>query len=135
MSSPNTRAKGSCFSQSPAYLTGHGVDNHAIEVRIVKGDAKAPLCFQSSSALASHTWVSKNLSRSFPSSEVRNSPVKWANWINRLLPRYGAHWKRVGIYDAILLSKQLINRDENLLAAALCSGILPATPSTSAWAQ
>ncbi|VVA41671.1 PREDICTED: aminotransferase, partial [Prunus dulcis] len=74
----------------------------------------------STSALASHSWVSKNLSRSFPSSEVRNSPVKWADWIDRLLPRYGGHWRRAGIYDAILLSKQSINRDENLLAAALC---------------
>ncbi|CAL9004407.1 unnamed protein product [Prunus brigantina] len=87
---------------------------------LMKNDAEAPLCFESTSALASHTWVSKNLSRSFPSSEVRNSPVKWVDWIDRLLPRYGPHWKRAGIYDAILLSKQSINRDENLLAAALC---------------
>ncbi|CAL2229286.1 unnamed protein product [Prunus armeniaca] len=58
---------------------------------LFKKDAEAPLCFQSMSALASHSCVSKNLSRSFPSSEVRNSPVKWANWIDRLLPRYGAH--------------------------------------------
>ena len=87
---------------------------------LFKNDAEAPLCFESSSALASHSWVSKNLSSSFPSSEVRNSPVKWANWIDRLLLRYGAHWKRAGIYDAILLSKQSINKDENLLVAALC---------------
>ncbi|KAI5316194.1 hypothetical protein L3X38_045370 [Prunus dulcis] len=52
--------------------------------------------------------------------EVRNSPVKWADRIDKLLPRYGGHWRRAGIYDAILLSKQSINRDENLLAAALC---------------
>ncbi|CAL9019385.1 unnamed protein product [Prunus brigantina] len=64
---------------------------------LMKKDAEAPLCFQSSSALASHSWISKNLSRSFPSSEVRNSSVKWVDWIDRLLPR-----------------------DENLLAAALC---------------
>ncbi|CAL9013694.1 unnamed protein product [Prunus brigantina] len=88
--------------------------------KLMGEDAEAPLCFESNSALASHTWVSKNLSRSFPSSEVRNSPVKWVDWIDRLLPRYGAHWRRAGIYDAILLSKQSINRDENLLAAALC---------------
>ncbi|CAL8995333.1 unnamed protein product [Prunus brigantina] len=87
---------------------------------LMKKDAEAPLCFESASVLASHTWVSKNLSRSFPSSEVRNSPVKWVDWIDRLLPRFGAHWRRAGIYDAILLSKQSINRDENLLAAALC---------------
>ncbi|CAL9001592.1 unnamed protein product [Prunus brigantina] len=87
---------------------------------LMKKDVEAPLCFESSSALASHSWVSKNLSRSFPSSEVRNSPVKWADWIDRLLPRFGAHWKRAGIYDAILLSKKFVNRDENLLAAALC---------------
>ncbi|CAL2238070.1 unnamed protein product [Prunus armeniaca] len=88
--------------------------------KLMKKDAEAPLCFESTSALASHSWVSKNLSRSFPSSKVRNSSVKWVDWIDRLLPRYGAHWKRAGIYDAILLSKHSINRDENLLTAALC---------------
>ncbi|CAL9021995.1 unnamed protein product [Prunus brigantina] len=125
MSSSKTRAQGSSSSVPSDYITGAGVDNHAIEVRsklypfaqknldenvlhlfentlvlgphwfgpvppemaeLMRKDAEAPLCFESNSALASHTWVSKNLSRSFPSSEVRNSPVK----------------------------------DENLLAAALC---------------
>ncbi|CAL2229817.1 unnamed protein product [Prunus armeniaca] len=90
------------------------------KAKLMKKDAEAPLCFESTSALASHSWVSKNLSHSFPSSEVRNSSVKWVDWIDRLLPRYRAHWKRAGIYDAILLSKHSINRDENLLAAALC---------------
>ncbi|CAL9021252.1 unnamed protein product [Prunus brigantina] len=37
-------------------------------------DVEAPLCYQSSS-LASHTWVSKNLGHSYPSSEVRNNIV------------------------------------------------------------
>ncbi|KAL6284690.1 hypothetical protein ACE6H2_015619 [Prunus campanulata] len=158
MSSPKTRAHGSSSSVPPDYITGTGVDKHAIEVRsklhpftkkkldenvlhlfentlvlgprwfgsfptemaaLIKRDAEAPLCFQGTSALASYSWVSKNLSRSFPSSEVRNSPVKWADWIDKLLPKYGAHWRRAGIYDAILLSKHSINRDENLLAAAL----------------
>ncbi|BBH01894.1 autoinhibited Ca2+-ATPase 11 [Prunus dulcis] len=153
------RAQSSSASIPPDYVTGSGIDAHAIEVRsklhpfaqknldenvlhlfentlvlgphwfgpvpaevaeLLRKDAEAPLCFESTSALASHSWVSKNLSRSFPSSEVRNSPVKWADWIDRLLPRYGGHWRRAGIYDAILLSKQSINRDENLLAAALC---------------
>ncbi|CAL8123394.1 unnamed protein product [Prunus armeniaca] len=159
MSSPKSRAQSSSVPVLPDYITGAGIDSHAIEVRsklhpfaqknldenvlhlfentlvlgphwfgpvppemaeLMKKDAEAPLCFESSSALASHSWVSKNLSRSFPSSEVRNSPIKWADWIDRLLPRFGAHWKRAGIYDAILLSRQSINRDENLLAAALC---------------
>ncbi|CAL9012728.1 unnamed protein product [Prunus brigantina] len=144
MSSPKTRAQGSSSSVPPDYITGAGVDNHAIEnvlhlfentlvlgphwfgpvppemAELMRKDAEAPLCFENTSALASHTWVSKNLSRSFPSSEVRNSPVKWVDWIDRLLPRYGPHWKRAVIYDAILLSKQSINMDENLLAAALC---------------
>ncbi|CAL8163978.1 unnamed protein product [Prunus armeniaca] len=80
--------------------------------QLMKKDVEAPLCFESTSALASHSWVSKNLSWSFPSSEV--------DWIDRLLPRYGPHWKRAGIYDVILLSKKSVNRDENLLAAALC---------------
>ncbi|KAI5351152.1 hypothetical protein L3X38_004043 [Prunus dulcis] len=159
MSSPRSRAQSSSASIPPDYITGSGIDAHAIEVRsklhpfalknldenvlhlfentlvlgphwfgpvpaevaeLLRKDAEAPLCFESTSALASHSWVSKNLSRSFPSSEVRNSPVKWADWIDRLLPRYGGHWRRAGIYDAILLSKQSVNRDENLLAAALC---------------
>ncbi|BBH05113.1 autoinhibited Ca2+-ATPase 11 [Prunus dulcis] len=159
MSSPRSRAQSSSASIPPDYITGSGIDAHAIEVRsklhpfaqknldenvlhlfentlvlgphwfgpvpaevteLLRRDAEAPLCFESTSALASHSWVSKNLSRSFPSSEVRNSPVKWADWIDKLLPRYGGHWRRAGIYDAILLSKHSINRDENLLAAALC---------------
>ncbi|KAI5326179.1 hypothetical protein L3X38_035253 [Prunus dulcis] len=159
MSSPRSRAQSSSASIPPDYITGSGIDAHAIEVRsklhpfaqknldenilhlfentlvlgphwfgpvphgmaeLLKKDAEAHLCFESASALASYSWVSKNLSRSFPSSEVRNSPVKWADWIDRLLPRYRGHWRRAGIYDAILLSKQSINRDENLLAAALC---------------
>ncbi|CAL8168354.1 unnamed protein product [Prunus armeniaca] len=135
MSSAMTHAKASP-SLPPAYISGAGVINHAIEVRsklhpfaqknldenvihlfentlvlgphwfghvpaemveLFKGDTEPPLCFQSSSAMASHTWVNKNPSRSFPSNEVRNSPVKWADWIDRLLLR-----------------------DENLLAVALC---------------
>ncbi|CAL9000848.1 unnamed protein product [Prunus brigantina] len=130
MSSPKTRARSSSSSRPPAYLTGDGVDQHAIELQskhhpyaqknldenvlhlfentlvlgphwfgtvpkemanLFKEDAKAPLCFQSSAILASHTWVSKNLSRSYPSSEVRNSMVKWSDWIDRLLLRHGAH--------------------------------------------
>ncbi|CAL8167611.1 unnamed protein product [Prunus armeniaca] len=87
---------------------------------LFRNDAEALLCYQSSTSLASYTWVRKNLSRSFPSSEVRNSAVKWSDSIDRLLPRHGAHWKRAGIYDRILLSRHSINRDENLLAAALC---------------
>ncbi|XP_021823347.1 uncharacterized protein LOC110764646 [Prunus avium] len=87
---------------------------------LFREDAKAPLCFQSSSTLAFHTWVSKNLSRSYPTSEVRNNTVKWSDWIDRLLPRPGDHWKKAGIYNAILLSKHSVNMDENLLATALC---------------
>ncbi|CAL2259883.1 unnamed protein product [Prunus armeniaca] len=156
---PPTILRSSSSSIPSDYITGIGVDEHAIEVRsklhpfaqknldenvlhlfkntlvlgphwfgpvptemakLMKKDAEAPLCFESTSALASHSWVSQNLSRSFPSSEVRNNSVKWVDWIDRLLPRYGAHWKKTGIYDAILLSKHSINKDENLLAAALC---------------
>ncbi|CAL8117909.1 unnamed protein product [Prunus armeniaca] len=132
MSSSKSRAQSSSVPVPPDYITGAGIDKHAIEVRsklhpfaqknldenvlhlfentlvlgphwfgpvppkmveLMKKDAEAPLCFESSSALASHSWVSKNLSRLFPSSEVRNSPVKWADWFDRLLPRFGAHWK------------------------------------------
>ncbi|CAL8174389.1 unnamed protein product [Prunus armeniaca] len=159
MSSPNTRAKNSSSSIPLDYITGVGVDNHAIAVRsklhpftkknldknvlhlfentlvlgphwfgsvlkemadLFKEDAEAPLCLQSSTALSSHTWVSKNLSHSYPSSEVRNSAVKWSDWNDRLFSRHVAYWKKAGIYDAILLSKNSINKDENLLAAALC---------------
>ncbi|CAL2256896.1 unnamed protein product [Prunus armeniaca] len=87
---------------------------------LFKEDSEAPLCFQSSIPLASHSWVSKNLSCSYPSSEVRNSAERWSDWIDRLLPRRGAYWKKAGNYNAILLSKFSVNRDENLLAAALC---------------
>ena len=118
MSSPKSRAQSSSASNPPDYITGSGVDAHAIEVRsklhpfaqknldenvlhlfentlvlgphwfgpvpaemaeLLKKDAEAPLCFESSSALSYYSWVSKNLSRSFSSSEVRNSPVKWAD--------------------------------------------------------
>lgn len=147
MSSPRTRAHSASSSVPPDYITGSGIDAHAMEVRsrlhpfvqkkldenvlhlfdstltvgkLIKKDAEAPLCYQGNSALSSYSWVNKNLSRSFLSTEVRNSLVKWADWIDKLLPKFGAHWKRAGIYDAILLSKQSINRDENLLAAALC---------------
>ncbi|CAL8167143.1 unnamed protein product [Prunus armeniaca] len=106
MSSQKTRAQSSSSYVPHAYITEAGVDNHAIEVRskllhlfgntlvlapcwfgpvpaemanLFKDDVEVPLCLQSSSDLASHTWVSKNLSCSFPSSEVRNSTVKWAD--------------------------------------------------------
>ncbi|CAL2237138.1 unnamed protein product [Prunus armeniaca] len=108
MSSPKTRAQSSSVQVPLDYITGIGIDKHAIEVRsklhpfaqknldenvlhlfkntlvlgphwfgpvpaemaeLMKKDAEAPLCFESTSALASHSWVSKNLSQSFPSSE------------------------------------------------------------------
>ncbi|CAL8119887.1 unnamed protein product [Prunus armeniaca] len=59
---------------------------------LLKEDVEAPLCLQ----------------------------MRWSDWIDRPLPRHGAYWKKVGIYDAILLSRNSVNRDENLLAAALC---------------
>lgn len=46
--------------------------------------------------------------------------MKCSDWINRLSPTYGAHWKKAGIYDAILLFMQSVNRDENMLATAPC---------------
>ncbi|CAL8167853.1 unnamed protein product [Prunus armeniaca] len=94
MSSPKTRALGSSSLVPPNYITGTGVDNHAIEVRsklhpfakknldknvlhlfdntlvmgphwfgsvptemaeLIKKDTEVPLCFQSTSALASHS--------------------------------------------------------------------------------
>ncbi|CAL9005180.1 unnamed protein product [Prunus brigantina] len=105
-------------------------------VNLFKEDAEAPFHLQRFSSLASHTWVSKNLSRSYPSSEVRNSAVKWSDWIDRLLSRYGDHWKMARIYDSIILSKQSVNRDENLLATALCfwnsaSNTPPPSPTRS----
>ncbi|CAL2240293.1 unnamed protein product [Prunus armeniaca] len=125
MSSPNTRAKSSSSSRSPAYLTGHAIEVcswlhpyawknldenvlHLFENTLILGphwfgsvseemadlfeeDAEAPLCLQSPVVLSSHTWVCKNLSRSYPSSEVRNSAVRWSDWIDRLLPRHGTY--------------------------------------------
>ncbi|CAL2266794.1 unnamed protein product [Prunus armeniaca] len=123
MSSPKSRAQSSSVLVPSDYITRTGIDNHVIEVRsklhpfaqknldenvlhffentlvigpywfgpvppempeLMKKDVEAPLCFESTSALASHSWVSKNLSQSFPSSE------------------------------------KSVNRDENLLDAALC---------------
>lgn len=78
------------------------------------------LLFSTKTSLYFHSWASKHLSRSYPSSEVRNNTVKWYAWINRLSPKYAAHSERAGIYDAILLSKQSVSRKENLLAAAIC---------------
>lgn len=86
--------------------------------KLFKDDAKAPLCYCSSS-LSFHTWVSMNLSKSYPSSEVRNNTVKWSEWFDQLSTRCEKHWRRAGIYDAILLSKLSINRDENLLDVAM----------------
>ncbi|KAI5323233.1 hypothetical protein L3X38_032305 [Prunus dulcis] len=97
MSSPKTRANSSSSLQPPAYLTGYGVDQLAIKVRSKLYPYAQKNLDENSSALPSHTWVSKNLSRSYPTSEVRNSTVKWSDWIDKLLPR-----------------------DENLLAVALC---------------
>ncbi|CAL8089423.1 unnamed protein product [Prunus armeniaca] len=52
---------------------------------VFKEDDEALLCFQSSSVVASHNWVSKNSSHLYPSSAVRNSIVKWSDWIDKLL--------------------------------------------------
>ncbi|BBG93335.1 autoinhibited Ca2+-ATPase 11 [Prunus dulcis] len=117
----------------PDYITGSGIDAHAIEVRSKLHpfaqknlDENVLHLFENTLVLGPHWFgpvplrcrmLRKDAEAPF---EVRNSPVKWADWIDRLLPRYGGHWRRAGIYDAILLSKQSINRDENLLAAALC---------------
>ncbi|CAL9021629.1 unnamed protein product [Prunus brigantina] len=86
---------------------------------LFKADAEALFCYHNPS-LIFHSSVSKNLSRSYPSNEVRNSSVKWSGWFDQLSPRYESHWKKVRIYDPLLLSKHSINRDENLLAASLC---------------
>ncbi|KAI5350132.1 hypothetical protein L3X38_003023 [Prunus dulcis] len=140
MSSPRSRAHSSSASIPPDYITGAGLMPHAIEkypgaralnwfgpipaevAELLKKDAEAPLCFENTSALASYSWVKQEFEPVFfPSSEVRNSQSRWADWIDRLLPRYGGHWRTSGGFMiAILLSKQSINRDENLLAAALC---------------
>lgn len=44
--------------------------------KLFKEDVEASLCYQNPS-LAFHSWVSKNMSRSYPSSEVRSTSVKW----------------------------------------------------------
>ncbi|CAL8136246.1 unnamed protein product [Prunus armeniaca] len=85
---------------------------------LFKDDVEAPLCFQSSTPLASHTWVSKNLSCSFPSSEVRNNAMKWSDGIDRLLPRQGAHWKKAGIYNAILRLAEQVHLPQPFLSSS-----------------
>lgn len=54
---------------------------------LFKDNVETPLCYHNSS-ISFHTWVSKNLSRSNPSSEVRNNAVKWSDWFDKLSPRY-----------------------------------------------
>ncbi|BBN68185.1 hypothetical protein Prudu_320S000300 [Prunus dulcis] len=147
MSSPRSRAQSSSASIPPDYITGSGIDAHAIEVRSKLHpfaqknlDENILHLFENTLVLGPHWFgpvlpgMAELLKKDAEAlcvlkallpwllilGEVRNSPVKWADWIDRLLPRYGGHWRRAGIYDAILLSKQSINRDENLLAAALC---------------
>ncbi|CAL9024632.1 unnamed protein product, partial [Prunus brigantina] len=124
MSSPNTCAKSSSSLRTPAYLTRDGVDQHAIEVRSRLHPYARKNLDENVLHLFENTLVlgpqCKNLSRSYSSSEVRNSAVRWFDWIDKLLLRHGAYWKKAGIYDAILLSKNSVNRDENLPVAALC---------------
>ncbi|KAI5317384.1 hypothetical protein L3X38_037091 [Prunus dulcis] len=119
MSSPNTRAKSSSSSRSPAYLTGDGVDQHAIEVRTrlhpyapKNLDKNVLHLFENTLFLGPHWFGSVPGEIAALLKEDAEAPL--------LLPRHEAYWKKVGIYDAILLSKNSINRDENLLAAALC---------------
>ncbi|CAL2277714.1 unnamed protein product [Prunus armeniaca] len=134
MSSPKTRAQSSSAPVPPDYIIGTRIDKHAIEVMSKLHpfaqknlDENVLHLFKNTLVLGPYWFgllpaeMAELLKNDVEAPlEVRNSPVKWADWIDRLLPRYGGHWKRTGIYDAILLSKQSINRDENLLAAALC---------------
>lgn len=118
MSSQKTHAKSSSSSQPPAYLTGDGVDQHAIKVRsrlypyAQKNLDENVLHLLGNTLVLGPHWFghvpekiailfkedaeAMFLSQSFPTSEVRNSIMKWSDWIDKLLPRYGDHWKRAG---------------------------------------
>ncbi|CAL8089566.1 unnamed protein product [Prunus armeniaca] len=112
MPSPKTCAQGSSSSVPPDYIIGTGVDKHAIKVRSKlypfaqkNLDENVLHLFENTLVLGPHC-VSKAL-------------LHWP-LTPGLLPRYVAQWRRAGIYDAILLLKQSVNRDENLLDDALC---------------
>ncbi|CAL9011769.1 unnamed protein product [Prunus brigantina] len=132
MSSPKTRAKGSSSSRSPAYLTRDGVDQHAIEVRSKLHSFTEKIWMKTfSTFLRIHSfWVLTGLvwcQRRWSICSRRMLKLPFASkallpWLLTpwLLSRYADHWKRAGIYDSIFLSKQSVNIDENLLAAALC---------------
>ncbi|KAL6183185.1 hypothetical protein ACLB2K_044596 [Fragaria x ananassa] len=46
---------------------------------------------------------------------------EWPKWVNRLkTTTYADHWKRAGIYDAIIMSTSSIPLDRALVAAGLC---------------
>ncbi|CAL2237815.1 unnamed protein product [Prunus armeniaca] len=51
--------------------------------KLFKEDVEVPLCHCNHS-LTFHSWVIKNMSKSYPSSEGMNSCVKWSDWIDRL---------------------------------------------------
>ncbi|CAL2230076.1 unnamed protein product [Prunus armeniaca] len=128
MSSPKSRAQSSSVPVLPDYITGAGIDKHAIEVRSKLHpfaqknlDENVLHLFENTLVLGPHWFGPVPPEMAELMKKNAEAPLfKWADWIDRLLPRFGAHWKRAGIYDAILLSRQSINRDENLLAAALC---------------
>lgn len=136
MASPKTRARSSFSSFPPPHISGEGVDKHAIEIRSKRHpystknldenilhlleNALILGLVQFGKVLEELINLIKNLSKSYPFSEVRNSSVKWSNWIDQLSPRYESHWKKAGMFDSLILSKHSINRDENLLVAALC---------------
>ncbi|XP_034200824.1 uncharacterized protein LOC117615778 [Prunus dulcis] len=116
MSSPKTYAKSSSSSRSPVYLTGDEVDRHAIEVRsklhpyVQKNlDENVLHLFENTLVLGPHWFgfVPEEMADLFKE-DAEASPEAWSLW------------KKAGIFDAILLSKHSVNRDGNLLAAALC---------------
>ncbi|XP_078148876.1 uncharacterized protein LOC144544295 [Carex rostrata] len=46
-----------------------------------------------------------------------SSPRQWEQWVAKLLPKFGQIWKKVGIFDAILISTYRIRRDPSSIFA------------------
>jgi Plant mobile domain len=48
-----------------------------------------------------------------------SSPRQWEQWVAKLLPKFGQIWKKVGIFDAILISTYRIRRDPSSILAII----------------
>ncbi|KAK9274158.1 hypothetical protein L1049_018972 [Liquidambar formosana] len=59
-------------------------------------------------------WMSSTSIQSWP-----RVTTSWTEWVERLEPKFNNHWKKVGIYEHIMLTKHDYPMDRPLLATAL----------------